>query len=308
MTQRLVVVGNGLAARHLIETLCRTAPGRFAVSVIGAEPHGSYNRILLSPVLAGEQRPEETLLPDMSHGDNVTFYHGETALRIDRARRLLYTSQRCLPYDQLVLATGAQPLLPAVPGADLSGVLGFRTLTDVGRMLAHCRPGAPAVVIGGGILGIEAATALAQRGMAVTLLHRHAGLMERQLDERAGQLLRADLEQRGLQILTGCEVAAFHGNSALEAVTLSSGARRPAVLAVACIGTRPETALAAAAGLACDRGILVDGGLSTADPAILAVGECAQVGRFTAGLVAPCRGQAEVLAQRLAGQAGAAWQ
>ncbi|MBS0967385.1 nitrite reductase small subunit NirD [Nissabacter archeti] len=310
MTQRLIVVGNGMAGMHCVETLCRLAPGRFAVSVIGAEPHGSYNRILLSPVLAGEQRPEETLLPlpDSAMSDNVTFYHGETALRIDRARRVLHTGQRSLPYDQLVLATGTRPLLPQVPGVELDGVLGFRTLADVERMLARCRPGAPAVVLGGGILGIEAACALAQRGMRVTLLHRHAGLMERQLDNQAGQLLKADLHRRGLRILTGCEVAAFHGHGTLEAVTLGDGTRLPAVLAVACIGTRPETSLAAAAGLACDRGILVDGRLATADPAISAVGECAQPGTFTAGLVAPCREQAEVLAQRLAGQPGAAWQ
>ena len=310
MRERLVVIGNGMAGMHLVETLCRLAPDRYAISVVGAEPYGNYNRVLLSPVLAGEQRAEETLLHPLAwyarYG--VTLYAGERALGIDRAQQQVTTTQRRLAYDHLVLATGAQPVRPQVTGHALPGVMGFRTLADVEQMLAHCQPGAPALVLGGGILGIEAAAALAQRGMAVTLVHRHATLMERQLDAQAGALLAADLRGRGITLRLGCEAAAFHGDGALAGVTLTEGDTLPAVLAVACLGARPDTTLAAHAGLACGRGIQVDNQLATADPAISAVGECAQVGDFTAGLVAPCREQAEVLAARLAGQPAGAWQ
>ncbi|WP_161805821.1 NAD(P)/FAD-dependent oxidoreductase, partial [Serratia rubidaea] len=172
--QRLVVIGNGMAGMRLVETLCRLAPQRYDITVIGEEPRGNYNRILLSPLLAGEKTFDEALLhpPAWYRQHGVTLLHGETALRLERQARRVITSGGSVGYDLLVLATGSRPWMPPTPGIELPGVYGFRTLDDVEAMLGRCRPGARALVVGGGVLGIEAAAALAARGMSAVVVHR----------------------------------------------------------------------------------------------------------------------------------------
>ncbi|MBI6140001.1 NAD(P)/FAD-dependent oxidoreductase, partial [Serratia plymuthica] len=185
---QLVVIGNGMAGMRLVETLCRLAPARYAITVIGEEPRGNYNRILLSPVLAGEKAFSETLLHDLDwyHRHDVRLLAGEPALAVDRRHKRVMTAGHEVPYDLLVFATGSRPLMPQLPGVTLNGIYGFRTLDDVEAMLGRCRPGRHALVVGGGVLGIEAAAALTQRGMTATVVHRGTHLMERQLDARAG--------------------------------------------------------------------------------------------------------------------------
>ncbi|CAI0760698.1 nitrite reductase large subunit NirB [Serratia ficaria] len=307
--QRLVVIGNGMAGMRLVETLCRLAPQRYAITVIGEEPRGNYNRILLSPVLAGEKAFSETVLHDagwyLRHG--VRLLAGEPALALDRRKKRVTTARRRLGYDLLVLATGSRPLMPPLPGCELAGVHGFRTLDDVEAMLSRCAAGRPALVLGGGVLGIEAAAALARRGMSVSLVHRGAHLMERQLDAVAGRMLQRNLQQRGIVCRLGCEVSRFLGQGALSGVSLSDGDELPCDLAVIAIGVRPEIGLAQAAGLECARGVCIDDRMRTADPAIFALGECAQFGDAVPGLVAPCWQQAALLARQLAGEPAEAY-
>lgn len=302
--QRLVVIGNGMAGMRLVETLCRLAPQRYDITVIGEEPRGNYNRILLSPLLAGEKTFDEALLhpPAWYRQHGVTLLHGETALRLERQARRVITSGGSVGYDLLVLATGSRPWMPPTPGIKLPGVYGFRTLDDVEAMLGRCRPGARALVVGGGVLGIEAAAALAARGMSAVVVHRGEWLMERQLDARAAGLLQSNLATRDIVCHLATQVSAFSGDGGLQGVRLSDGRELPCELAVIAAGVRPAVALAQQAGLTCRRGILVDDRQQTDDPAIFAVGECSQLGETTFGLVAPCWQQATLLAQRLAGQ------
>ncbi|ANS43468.1 Nitrite reductase [NAD(P)H] [Serratia inhibens PRI-2C] len=301
---QLVVIGNGMAGMRLVETLCRLAPARYAITVIGEEPRGNYNRILLSPVLAGEKAFSETLLHDLDwyHRHGVRLLAGEPALAVDRQQKRVMTARHEVPYDLLVFATGSRPLMPQLPGVTLNGIYGFRTLDDVEAMLGRCRPGLHALVVGGGVLGIEAAAALTQRGMIATVVHRGTHLMERQLDDRAGRMLQHNLLQRGIECRLSCEVSRFHGTEQVHAATLSDGEQRDCDLVVIAAGVRPEISLAQAAGLGCERGILIDDRMQTEDPAIFAIGECAQLGDTTFGLVAPCWQQAGLLAQRLSGE------
>lgn len=296
MRQRLLVIGNGMAGMQMVESLLQRAPQRYAITVIGREPHGNYNRVLLSPVLAGEKSFSDTLIHDQDwyqrHG--VTLLNGETVLQVDLAARTVQTDRRQLSWDQLVFATGSQPRLPAIPGIDADCVRVFRSIADVRQLLAGQ---GPVVVLGGGFLGIEAAAALRARGRDVTLVHHKPWLLDRQLDAKAGELLLTALAQRGIR----CEL-----NSGLVAinetgVTLTSGHHVAATQVVIAIGVQPEITLAQAAGLPCQRGILVDGQLRSAIPGVYAVGECCEIAGETFGLVAPCLAQAQILAAQLAG-------
>ncbi|MGK3141100.1 nitrite reductase large subunit NirB [Pantoea sp. C2G6] len=296
MRQRLLVIGNGMAGMQMVESLLQRAPQRYAITVIGREPHGNYNRVLLSPVLAGETSFSETLIHhhDWYQQHGVTLLSGETVLRINLAARTAETDQRQLTWDRLVFATGSQPRLPAIPGIHADHVLAFRTIADVRRLLAGQ---GPVVVLGGGFLGIEAAAALRARGREVTLVHHKPWLLDRQLDAKAGELLATALQQRGIR----CEL-----NSGLRAigaaqVTLVDGRQLAAGQVVMAIGVVPEVALAQAAGLPCQRGILVDGQLRSAVPDVYALGECCEIAGETFGLVAPCLAQAQILAAQLAG-------
>ncbi|WP_278495859.1 nitrite reductase large subunit NirB [Pantoea vagans] len=296
MRQRLLVIGNGMAGMQMVESLLQLAPQRYAITVIGREPHGNYNRVLLSPVLAGEKSFTDTLIHDgdwyQRHG--VTLLNGETVQQVDLAARTVQTDQRQLGWDRLVFATGSQPRLPAIPGIDAECVMGFRSIADVRRLLAGQ---GPVVILGGGFLGIEAAAALRARGREVTLVHHKPWLLDRQLDAKAGELLLAALAQRGIH----CELNS--GLSAIDeaGVTLTCGRHCAATQVVIAIGVQPEVTLAQAAGLPCQRGILVDGQLRSAIPDVYAVGECCEIAGETFGLVAPCLAQAQILAAQLAG-------
>jgi nitrite reductase (NADH) large subunit len=302
---RLVVVGNGMAAVRTLEELLRLAPERFQISVLGTEPHGHYNRIGLTPVLAGDQQFADILThpPAWYAAQGIALYRGETAVRIDRARReVISDNGRVLPYERLLIATGSQPFIPPLDGHDLPGVLCFRDIEDVERMLEASRRIRRAVVVGGGLLGLEAAYGLLRRGVDVTVVHVHGQLLERQLDAYAAAQLQAVLEQRGLRFLLHARSSAILGGERVSGLRLDDGREIAAELVVMAAGVRPRIALAQQAGLYCDRGLVVDDTLQTlSDPRIYAVGECVQHRQITYGLVAPLYEQARICALHLAG-------
>lgn len=305
--EKLVVVGAGMASGRLLEHLVRDGKGRYEITLFGAEPRGNYNRIMLSPVLAGEKTFEEIVTHDAQwYRDNgVTVHFGETVTAIDRRNRQVISRRGGTPYDKLVIATGSAPVMPPVPGNTLRGVTAFRDFDDVRRMLAAAdEPSGRAVVVGGGLLGLEAAAALRLRGMAVSVLHLKGHLMDRQLDEDAANLLRGEFERRGISIHTGAVTQAILGNKQVEAVALEDGTVIGADLVVMAVGIRPETRLATDAGLYVERGIVVDDGLVTSDPSILSVGECAEHDRVCYGLVAPLYDMARAAADTLLGKVG----
>jgi nitrite reductase (NADH) large subunit len=300
----LVVIGNGMAGMRTVEELLKLAPDMYRITVFGAEPHGNYNRILLSPVLAGEKTVDDIMLHTRewyaAHG--ITLHAGDPVVRIDRKRRTVQAgSGLSVAYDRLLIATGSRPFIVPVPGHALPGVIGFRDLHDVDAMLTAARRGGRAVVIGGGLLGLEAANGLLRQGMEVTVVHLTASLMNQQLDPPAAELLRASLERRGLRILLNRQTAAIEGTERVEAVRFDDGQTLPADLVVMAAGVRPNVELAKAAGLHLERAIVVDDTLQTYDPRVYAVGECVQHRRSTFGLVAPIWDQARVCAAHLAG-------
>lgn len=308
--ERLVVVGNGMAGIRTLEELLAKAPDRYDITVFGAEPHPNYNRIMLSPVLAGEKTFEQIVLNgrDWYEANGIRLLTGDRVEVIDRANcTVTAISGLTVPYDKLLIATGSTPVIIPVPGSTLTGVVGFRDLADVDTMLEAAARGGRAVVIGGGLLGLEAANGLKVKGMDVTVLHLMDTLMERQLDRSAGALLRHELERRGITVLTGADTAEIVGSEKVSAVRLKNGQELPADLVVMAVGIRPNTTLGKAAGLACGRGIQVDDAMTTSDPAILSVGECVEHRGQTYGLVAPLFEMAKVAAARLAGSAEAAY-
>ena len=301
--RKLIVIGNGMAGMRMVEELLQLAPEAYDVTVFGAEPQVNYNRILLSPVLAGEKRFEEIILHSLQwyadHG--VKLHAGDPAVQIDRRRRIVRSRNGVeLSYDRLVIATGSKPIVLPVPGADLPGVVTFRDLADVDTMLAAARSFRKAVVIGGGLLGLEAANALMLRGMAVTVVHLGAHLMNRQLDESAASLLRLSLESRGLTFRMSTRTTAILGAQRVTAVRFDHNEQMDADLVVMAAGVRPDIELAKQAGLRCERGVLVDDTMQTYDPSVYAVGECVQHRNNTFGLVAPLWEQARVCAVHLA--------
>ncbi|TMJ28527.1 MAG: NAD(P)/FAD-dependent oxidoreductase [Alphaproteobacteria bacterium] len=305
--RKLVVLGNGMAAGRVLEELFARAPDRHRVTVFGAEPRVNYDRIMLSPVLAGEKRFEDIVVHDDAWyaRHQVDLRKGETAVAIDRQARTVRTASGAVePYDELVIATGSRPILIPVPGADLAGVVTFRDLDDVEAMLAAAGRGGNAVVIGGGLLGLEAAAGLALKGMKTIVVHLMPTLMERQLDPSAAYLLQKAIEKRGIEVLTGANTSALLGDGRVEAVRLEDGRTLPADLVVMAVGIRPHGAIAAAAGLEVKRGIVVDDHMRTTDPDIYAVGECVEHRGACYGLVAPLYEMARVLAARLAGEEG----
>lgn len=305
MSEPLLVIGNGMAAARLVEELSSRALGRYAVAVIGEEPRLAYNRVLLSSVLAQETSASEIeLKPTLWWRDHgVTLLYGRAAAAIDpEARVVRLKDGTALPYAKLVLATGSSPVRLPIPGMDLAGVLTFRDLSDVASIEGRAARGARAVVIGGGLLGLEAAHGLAKMGAAVTVLHLMDRLMERQLDERAAALLKWAVESKGVVVRLGASTARIDGSSHVEAVELANGERLPADLVVVAAGVCAETSLARAAGLAVNRGIVVDDRLATSAPGIFAIGDCAEHRGHCYGLVEPAYEQAAVLARRLAGE------
>ncbi|HKJ08262.1 MAG TPA: nitrite reductase large subunit NirB [Gammaproteobacteria bacterium] len=300
---RLVLVGNGMAGMRTLEELLKLEPDMYDITVFGAEPYGNYNRILLSPVLAGEKTVDEIMLNDRNWYTErgITLHAGSPVTEIDRGgRRVVAGDGTEAAYDRLILATGSKPFVIPVPGHDQHGVLGFRDIHDVRAMLAGAGQGRRAVVIGGGLLGLEAANGLLKQGMDVTVVHLLDTLMEKQLDGAASGLLQRSLEARGLRFLTNARTEAILGDGRVTGVRFADGRQLDADLVVMAVGIRPNSELAEAAGLHCERGVLVDDTLQTFDPRIYAVGECVQHRGALYGLVAPLFEQARVCANHLA--------
>lgn len=310
--ERLVVIGNGMAAVRALEELLKLAPEAYDITVFGAEPGGSYNRILLCSVLAGEKAAEDIVTHSAQWyaERGIELAAGDPVVRIDRVHREVATaSGRAAPYDRLLIATGSKPFLPPIPGTDLEGVLAFRDQADVATMLEAARSHRRAVVIGGGLLGLEAAYGLRKRGMEVTLVHLVDRLMERQLDAPAAALLKKHIEAQGIAVRLDASTQAILGQrtGGARAVQLKCGEEIPAQLVLVTVGIVPSTQLACSAGLPCERGILVNDTLQTFDPRIYAVGECVQHRATTYGLVAPLYDQARVCADHLAGHGVASY-
>ncbi|OYW97179.1 MAG: assimilatory nitrite reductase large subunit, partial [Bosea sp. 32-68-6] len=298
MAEPLIIVGKGMAATRLVEELGQRALGRHAIAVIGAEGRLAYNRVLLSPLLAGEIAEREIELKPAAwwQARGVSTLYGRAVASIDRAARTVTLEDGLtLPYGKLVLATGSTPVKPPLPGSDLPGVVTFRDTVDVGRMRADAARGARIVVIGGGLLGLEAAYGLSKAGGQVMLLHLVDRLMERQLDAEGAALLAEAITARGIAVRLGAASTGFVGTDKVEGVALQDGTVVPADLVVVAIGVRPNADLARAAGLAVNRGVLVDDGLTTDDDSIFAIGECAEHRGSVYGLVEPAHEQARVL-------------
>ena len=298
----LIVIGNGMAGCRAVEEILARDATRYRITIFGAEPHVNYNRIMLSPLLAGDKSFDDIVINDLAwYADNaIELVASDPVVAIDRKiQTVTARSGRVESYDTLILATGSDPFIIPVPGHDLQGVVTFRDMDDVGAMLRAAESGGDAVVIGGGLLGLEAAHGLSLRGMKVTVLHIMPTLMERQLDEAAGWLLKEALEARGQVILTGADTAEIYGQGKVEGVRLKNGRDIPAALVVMAVGIRPNVKLARDAGLAIGRGIHVDDHLVTSDANILAVGECVEHNGLVYGLVAPlwemCRSLADGL-------------
>ncbi len=304
MKERLVLVGNGMAGIRTLEELLKLAPDRYEITVFGSEPYGNYNRIMLSPVLAGEKTIADIMLNDEQwYADNgITLHKGKTVTSIDRSqRRVIATDGTTATYDRLLLATGSNPFIIPVPGHDKTGVIAFRDIHDVDTMLAFARDYRKAVVIGGGLLGLEAANGLIKQGMDVTVVHLLDALMERQLDKPAAGLLKRSLESRGMTFLMEAQTSEILGNGRVRGVRFRDGSEVEADLVVMGVGIVPNIALAKCAGLYCERGIVVNDVMQTYDPRIFAVGECAQHRGIAYGLVAPLFEQGKVAANQLAG-------
>ena len=308
MGARLVVVGNGMAAGRMLERLFEIAPDAYDVTLFGAEARGNYNRVLLSPLLAGQETFEQVVIHNAEWyaARKIACRFGETVTRIDRKAKTVRSRNGETPYDRLVIATGSAPFLIPVAGRDLQGVLTFRDLDDVNAMVAATeKPGLKVVVIGGGLLGLEAAAALRMRSADVTVLHLMSHLMELQLDPAAGRLLQHTLEGRGIKVHCRAQTTAILGHRRVEAVLLDDGTIYPADLVVMATGIRPETRVATDARLHVERGIIVDDQMRTSDPDILAIGECVQHNDVCYGFVAPLYDMAEVAARTLARQPAA---
>jgi nitrite reductase (NADH) large subunit len=304
LSEPLVIVGNGMAAARLVDELVKNSLGRYAIAVIGEEPRLAYNRVLLSSVLAGETASHDIELRPANwwRDRGVTLKYGCIATEIDVGRReLKIANDESIAFSKLVLATGSMPLRLNVPGADLAGVHTFRDSRDVDLLLTLAAQKKRVVVVGGGLLGLEAAYGLAKAGAPVTLIHLMDRLMERQLDAPAAELLKSLVERKGIEILLNASTARIHGETRVEGVELSDGRRIDADAVIFAAGIRPNVALARDAGIPVNRGIVVDDHLQTGAPDIFALGECAEHHGVCYGLVEPAYEQARVLARHLAG-------
>jgi nitrite reductase [NAD(P)H] large subunit len=305
MAEPLVIVGNGMAATRFVEELCERAPGRYAITVIGEEPQLAYNRVLLSSVLAKESRLDDLTLKPAPwwHERGVALRYGCAASAVDPHTRMVTLADgTALSFSKLVLATGSKPIRLPLPGARLSGVIAFRDIADVETMSALARPGARVAVIGGGLLGLEAAYGLNKLGAKVTLIHLMDRLMERQLDAFAAAMLKQAVESLGIEVRMCAESQCIEGASRVEALRLKDGHRIAADAVVFAVGILPNTALARDAGIRTARGIVVDDTLQCSEPGIYAIGECAEHRGRCYGLVEPAYEQARLLARRLAGE------
>ncbi|TAK89914.1 MAG: NAD(P)/FAD-dependent oxidoreductase [Burkholderiaceae bacterium] len=302
---KLVMVGNGMAGVRTLEELLKIAPDMYDITVFGAEPHANYNRILLSPVLAGEQTIKDIMLNDVDwyEENKINLHLNKKITKIDRKNRLVIAEDGTTEtYDRLLLSTGSNPFILPVPGKDLKGVIGYRDIYDTNYMIEAAKQHKHAVVIGGGLLGLEAANGLKLRGMDVTVVHLMPWLMERQLDKTAADLLQKSLEDKGINFLLQKNTEALIGDDAghVKSIRFKDGMEIPAELVVMAVGIRPNTELAESAGIHCNRGIVVNDTMQTYDPRVYAVGECVSHRGIAYGLVAPLFEQGKVCANHLA--------
>lgn len=306
LKQRLVVIGNGMAGMKTVEELLLSAPDKYHITIFGAEPYGNYNRIMLSAVLCGEKSIEDIVINDRQwyRDKGILLYAGpdKAVVRIERGlRKVIAQDGTVAEYDRLLIATGSKPVIPDIPGTNLAGVIGFRDILDVNTMLAYAESHKKAAVLGGGLLGLEAANGLLQRGMDVTVIHNNEVLLNRQMDCQAGKMLQAELENRGLKFKMAAQTQELmgDGNQHISGVRFKDGSELACDLFIMAVGVRPNITLAKQAGLYCERGIVVNDTLQTYDPCVYAVGECIQHRGATFGLVAPLFEQAKVCANHL---------
>ena len=302
---KLVVVGNGMAGMRTVEELLKIAPDLYEITVFGDEPYPNYNRIMLSPVLANEQTIDDIILNSREWyaANNIKLHTGARINKIDRQNRVVYAENgTSAEYDRLLLATGSKPFMPPIPGKELDGVLGYRDIKDTNDMIAAAKKYKHAVVIGGGLLGLEAANGLKIQGMEVTVVHKNEWLLEKQLDKTAGKMLQKNLEAKGLNFLLQKNTEHIIGNEQgrVKAVSFSDGLEITADLLVVAVGIRPNFTLAESAGIYCNKGIVVNDTMQTYDPRIYAVGECVAHRGISYGLVAPLFEMAKVCATHLA--------
>ena len=308
MKLKLVLIGNGMAGMKVVEEILSASPDKYDITVFGAEPYGNYNRIMLSPVLCGEKTVKDIMIHDRQWyaDNNITLHAGveKSVVEINRTtKEVIAKDGTTASYDRLLIATGSNPFILPVEGNTLEGVVAFRDVFDVKKMLSYSETKKYAVVLGGGLLGLEAANGLVQRGMHVTVVHNNEVLLNRQLDNTAGHLLQLELQKRGVHFNMPARTEALvdDGNGHINAVKFADGSEIPCDLFVMAIGVRPNMALAQSAGIHCERGIVVSDTLQTYDPSVYAVGECIQHRDDTFGLVAPLFEQAKVCANHLCG-------
>ena len=308
MPQKLIVIGNGMAAGKLLEELKARVDKAYDITVFGEEPHGNYNRILLSPVLAGEKTLSEIMINDRQwYQDNdIELRTNEKVVAINTLEKTVQNQHgEKFGYDTLIIATGSMPVMLPFPGIHLPGVITFRDVKDVDSMISAAEKGGNAIVIGGGLLGLEAANGLLKRGMKVTVIHNMPFLMNRQLDEPAAALLKRALESRQLDVRCNANTSEIVGTDHVQGVRMADGEHIRGDLVVMAVGIRPNTVLAKEAGLECARGILVDAEMRTSNPHIFSIGECVEFNGEVFGLVAPLYDQAKALAKVLVGEAAA---
>ncbi len=302
MKEKLIVIGNGMAPGRMLEKVIEADPDRFDITIFNAEPRVNYNRLMLSPVLTGEKSYEDIIThdDDWYQKQNITLHKSTPIQQIDsELKRVKTQSGECHSYDKLVVATGSNPIIIPLPGAELKGVMVYRDLDDVETMISVAANKGSAVVIGGGLLGLEAAAGLQAQGMSVTVIHLADTLMEKQLDDSAGYLLQSAMALKGIKIITGATTTQINGDSEVTGVTLADGQQIPCELVVMAVGIRPSTAMAEMSGLAVNRGILVNDAMETSAQDIFALGECVEHREICYGLVAPLYEMANVLANRL---------
>lgn len=314
MQQNLVVVGNGMAGMRAVEEIIKIAPEHYDITVFGAEPHGNYNRIMLTPVLFGAKTVDEIMIHDFNwyKKNNITLHCGEekSVVDIDRDNHVVIAKDGTKAnYDKLIMATGSLPFMLPIPGKDVEGVMGFRDIADVEQMIAKSKTHQHAVILGGGLLGLEAANGLQKRGMTVSVVNRAGHLLNKQLDKVAGGFLKNQLEVNGLSFHLNNTITQIHSqNNHIKEVVLTDGTIIPTDILVMSTGIKPNISLAQNIGLSCEKGILVDDHMQTSDPAIFSIGECIQHRGELFGLVAPVYDQAKVCANFLTDQNPAGYQ
>ncbi|MBP3953332.1 nitrite reductase large subunit NirB [Bacillus suaedae] len=300
--QKLVIIGNGMAGVRCAEEIIKNDPNAFDIDIIGSEPHGNYNRIMLSAVLQGGTKMDDILINglDWYEENQITLHAGETVTKINRKKKEVSTDQKkTIAYDRLIIATGSNPFMIPFPGSDKEGVMAFRTMEDCEQMVEAAKNYDKAVVIGGGLLGLEAAKGLLHLGMKVDVVHLGDYLMERQLDCKAAKLLQAELEKQGMNFLLEKQTERFIGQKRVKAIAFKDGTQTRADLVVMAVGVRPNIELAKDCGLEINRAIVVNDFMQTSDPSIYAVGECVEHRGVVYGLVKPLYEQGKVLAKHI---------